>query len=685
MKSVNIEINVCGNAEKPTCTVNPPIQADSHTCCHVDMDNKCEPQPGVSGVTSVFGRTGIVTAQPGDYTADQITETAARKFASPDEKAVWNAKQAELISGTTIRMLFGQSLLGSGDISPTPAQMGAAAADHTHTTSEITDYTQKTKQLIHSSLEAGVGVTLSYNPVNEKTIISAKGGAAGGGSGYIVAERLGATAGQNHAFSISPQNAFNLAAYALKEEAGAANQTYVVDDFDASSEANYDATDDVIFDGVANLYTGSNYQLTSDGKFYSAEIKSDGEAISIFQRTPTTPATVENIIPAMTANNVPTGYEAIASSNNRDPGAVSAIYKAFNRSQVGGSDSWTSDAAPSTSSPQWVGIKLPTPFRIQGYSVVTRNQSGYSNSPRTWTFQGSHDGSTWTVLHTIANDTQNTPGQKRTYVINNDVSFQYYRIHITLANYGVLSSFVGVEELEIYDSLEKFVISHDGKNYSVNNGLLSEIEGELTAEKINMLGVSSLSNLPLLFTNPVKVISNSAVKIETQYTPYSQIMIPSASASLASYSQINSATLTATQTGNGKVRVAVTRDLVNWHVLRNGAWVDVGMLSADTAGAEALIADGMTPAELGGITAAQWTQLFSSNNSVPDSLAFAFALDITDPVTDVATIDRLVLNVNDASNWKVQSPEEVEIRWRTDSVTFRTVTAGNYKLAYQVP
>ncbi|AYH02374.1 hypothetical protein C5E19_15725 [Pectobacterium parmentieri] len=58
---------------------------------------------------------------------------------------------------------------------------------------------------------------------------------------------------------------------------------------------------------------------------------------------------------------------------------------------------------------------------------------------------------------------------------------------------------------------------------------------------------------------------------------------------------------------------------------------------------------------------------------------------ITDPMTDVATIDRLTLNVNDASSWKVQSPAEVEIRWRTDSVTFRTTTVGNYKLAYQVP
>ncbi|MCL6326344.1 discoidin domain-containing protein [Pectobacterium polaris] len=677
MKDINIEINVCDSTGKSTCIVHP------HSCCH--DNNECEPQPGVSGVASVFGRTGVVTAQPGDYTADQITETATRKFATPDEKSVWNAKQDALISGTNIRTLFGQSLLGSGDISLTPAQMGVAAADHTHTTADITDYTQKTKQLIHSSLEAGAGVTLSYNPVNEKTIISAAGGSGSGGSGYIVADRQGATAGQNHVFSIRPQNTFNLAAYALKEEAGAANQTYVVDDFNASSEPNYNATNDVIFDGIASLYTGSNYQLISDGKFYAAEIKADGKAISILQKTPTTSATVESIIPVMTANNAPAGYEAIASSNSRDPGAGSAIYKAFNRSQVGGSDSWTSDGAPSVPSPQWVGVKLPASAIAKGYSVVTRNQSGYSNSPRTWTFQGSHDGVTWAVLHTITNDTQNTPGQKRTYVINNDVSFQYYRIHITLANYGVLSSFVGVDELELYESLDKFVINYGGKNYVVNNGSLKEIDGELTVERISAQGISSVSNLPSFFTSPVKVISNSEINIETKYTPHSQILTQSALASLVSYSQLNAATLTATQTGNGKVRVAVTRDLVSWHVLRNGAWVDVGALSADTAGAEALIADGMTPAELGGITAAQWTQLFSSNNGVPDSLAFAFALDITDPVTDVATIDRLVLNVNDASSWKVQSPAEVEIRWRTDSVTFLTATAGNYKLAYQVP
>lgn len=41
-------------------------------------------------VTSVFGRTGAVTAQAGDYTAEQITESETRKFVSPSEKDKWN-------------------------------------------------------------------------------------------------------------------------------------------------------------------------------------------------------------------------------------------------------------------------------------------------------------------------------------------------------------------------------------------------------------------------------------------------------------------------------------------------------------------------------------------------------------------------------------------------------------------
>ncbi|MEI3774442.1 discoidin domain-containing protein [Pectobacterium brasiliense] len=674
MKNVNIEINVCGSTGKSTCAVNPPIQTDPHTCCHVDMDNQCEPQPGVSGVTSVFGRTGVVTAQLGDYTADQITETATRKFASPDEKAVWNAKQDELISGTTIRTVFGQSLLGSGDISLTPVQMGVAAADHTHTTEDITDYTQKTTQLIHSSLEAGAGVTLSYNPVNEKTIISAAGGGSGsGGSGYTVAERQGATAGQNHAFSISPQSTFNLAAYALKEEAGAVNQTYVVDDFNASSEPNYNTTSEVVFDDSMKLFTGRKYELLSDGGLFSTNANINGRSVDIYISSHG-----ESVVPFMISDTTPVGYIARSSSTYD---SSTQAYSAFSNKE---NQVWAARTVPI----QWISIELPNVTEIVSYQIDNRPPGGYNNHPKSWALQGSTDGNVWVEIHKVTNSNDNDGGSVRSYDLTNPVSYKFYRLYVTEA---FTNGAVIVGKLKLIPAIDRRFILNAGKNYTIDkNGGLIEITDTITPELIQSVGVSEVRGInpaSLGLPEAVKVISSENIEITTKVKPYSQIVISKSllSASAGSWAQVNAAALTATQTGKGKVRVAVTRDLVNWHVLRNGAWVDVGTLSADTAGAEALIADGMTPAELSGITAAQWSQLFASNNGVPDSLAFAFALDITDPVTDVATIDQLVLNVNDASSWKVQSPAEVEIRWRTDSVTFRTATAGNYKLAYQIP
>ncbi|MBW5894769.1 discoidin domain-containing protein [Pectobacterium polaris] len=550
--------------------------------------------------------------------------------------------------------------------------MGVAAADHTHTTADITDYTQKTKQLIHSSLEAGAGVTLSYNSVNEKTIISAAGGSGTGSSGYIVADRQGATAGQNHVFNIRPQNAFNLAAYALKEEAGAVNQTYVVDDFNASSESNYNATNAVVFDNTLRPYVGKLYNLAQSGNFYSSSIKSDGESIEI-------DAVNKTLIPVMTANNSSVGYTVDASS---EYSTQYAAWTAFNGTL---NRYWASKTVPTVANPHWLRITMAAPVLIDTYRITNENLNPGPLSPKSWMFQGSNDGTTWNTLHTVSNDTRDGRGAVREYTFTNDTPYSSFRILITEQNAG---PHVQIGELEIFRSERLLINGSDGKWYSANNGILTLVPAPSVAEDFYETGFLSsgvISESSLSGILPVTIFSSKNIDVNVLYTPHSQIAIQKSLPSVAVWSQVNSATLTVTQTGKGKVRVAVTRDLVNWHVLRNGMWVDVGTLSTDTTGAEVLIADGMTPAELGGITAAQWTQLFSSNNGVPDSLAFAFALDITDPVTDVATIDRLVLNVNDASSWKVQSPSEVEIRWRTDSVTFRTATAGNYKLAYQVP
>ncbi|KGA38969.1 carbohydrate-binding protein, partial [Pectobacterium odoriferum] len=432
-----------------------------------------------------------------------------------------------------------------------------------------------------------------------------------GGSGYIVADRLGATAGQNHAFSISPQNTFNLAAYALKEEEGAANQAYVVDDFNASSEPNYHVTSAVIFDGQVKPYVGGIVELAESGGEYFTNIKPGAKALSI-DDTETT-----SIIPEMESNVSPSGY-TISSSSIYTP-AYSG-WMAFSSTNPG---FWNSEVGPTAEAPQWLRVDLPSPEAIGGYSIQNRLSSVIS-SPRSWRFEGSHDGITWESLHSVNNDTNSNAGVIREYRISSSVAYASYRIIITESNPN--TNYVVIQNMKLFPHARMLINGSDNAWYTVNNGLLENIatadfgRGFSSSGTINGSDVSAIS--------PFSVHAENQRNIKLTYLPNSQIVINKSllSASAGSWSQINASTLTATQTGNGKVRVAVTRDLVNWHVLRNGAWVDVGELSADTTGAEALIADGMTPAELGGITAAQWTQLFSSNNGVPDALAFAFAL-----------------------------------------------------------
>ncbi|MBO9586635.1 MAG: tail fiber domain-containing protein [Flavobacterium sp.] len=68
-------------------------------------------------VTTVFGRNGTVTSQTGDYTADQISETASRKFQNANQNAFndatssiqtqLNSKQANIAAGTTSQYFRG--------------------------------------------------------------------------------------------------------------------------------------------------------------------------------------------------------------------------------------------------------------------------------------------------------------------------------------------------------------------------------------------------------------------------------------------------------------------------------------------------------------------------------------------------------------------------------------------------
>lgn len=574
------------------------------------------PQPlgiATSGVSSNASREDHVHQLPtkADIGLSNVDNTSdVNKPISTATQTALNTKQATLVSGTNIKTINGNSILGGGDI----------------------------------------------------TITS-----GGGSSGYTVQYVTGATAGQLFSFNLPySQTSYGYGAYALKEETGSSNQTVTYDTFDSTSSLKYYQTSALVWNGTLSPYVGGSYTTTIDGSFYSSSIKADGQKINLASSTSTT------VVPIMTSNTTPSGYVASASSVD----GSYYPYKAFDG--IIGDSVW---ACPGVG---WLRIDLPSITNITSYSITNRG-SGTVFNAISWTFEGSNDGSSWTVLHTVSGDNNTAYAAERKYNLTQVASYKSYRVNVSSSNGG----YTVIAEMKLFAGGEKILIqAANGSWYSSQSGTLTQVAAPVAASDFDSNGfqlsgdilASSLSGLI-----PIKVFTKVSTQISSVYTPYSQIAIQSSIAKVASYSVINSMTLTATQTGSGKVRIAVSRDLTNWMAWNGTTWVSIGSLQNNQSSANNLVSSGMTPTTFNAITSAQWSSFYSSNSGIPDTFAIAFALDVQNPSSDYANIDLLNLNVNFISAQKLQTPAEVEIRWYKDQVTFKTINTGNYRLAYQAP
>ena len=147
-----------------------------------------------------------------------------------------------------------------------------------------------------------------------------------------------------------------------------------------------------------------------------------------------------NIIPLMTAANTPYGV-ASADSNL----GSFYPYKAFDRSNIE-TDSWV--AAVGT---RWLSFQFPASAIVTRYAITSRTTSDNNpRSPKTWTLEGSNDGSSWTTLDTQTNVTDWAASVvTHTYDLANTASYIYYRVHITASNDG---TYVGIGELALYET-----------------------------------------------------------------------------------------------------------------------------------------------------------------------------------------------------------------------------------------
>jgi hypothetical protein len=122
-------------------------------------------------------------------------------------------------------------------------------------------------------------------------------------------------------------------------------------------------------------------------------------------------------IPQMSSNTTPSGAAAASSVVG-----VNAAWNAFDRNT---GTYWYSNAQNSG----WLSYNFPTGKIIKRYGFFTYITNSFNI--KTWTFEGSNDGSTWTTLDTQTNFVTGVSTFFSFDISSNTTSYTYYRINVT--------------------------------------------------------------------------------------------------------------------------------------------------------------------------------------------------------------------------------------------------------------
>ena len=75
-----------------------------------------------------------------------------------------------------------------------------------------------------------------------------------------------------------------------------------------------------------------------------------------------------------------------------------------------------------------LSITLATAKIVAGYSIRARNDSYLIDSPKAWTFEGSNNGTDWTVLDTQSGITSWSMNERKEFTVASPASYLCYRV-----------------------------------------------------------------------------------------------------------------------------------------------------------------------------------------------------------------------------------------------------------------
>jgi len=147
-----------------------------------------------------------------------------------------------------------------------------------------------------------------------------------------------------------------------------------------------------------------------------------------------------NFIPKMTSTTAPSGTVSASSTFSSLQPWWAFAQQPESTTILG----WASDGG---SLPQWLQYQFTSGRVVTSYDITTWSFDNFpGHSPKTWVFQGSNDGSTWTDLDTQTNYTDLPLFTPVKFVFANSTAYTYYRLYITA---NVSGSIVGVHELTL--------------------------------------------------------------------------------------------------------------------------------------------------------------------------------------------------------------------------------------------
>lgn len=251
-------------------------------------------------------------------------------------------------------------------------------------------------------------------------------------------------------------------------------------------------------------YSGSLYAINVEigGTIYADRAYKSSPALGIVTFTQGSQEDVEapvdfiDNVPTMTSNTAPIG---VASASN-EASAAFAAWKAFDDDTTG-TNEWSTTATLGVGQLQY-DFGASNSKTITYYSMVGigQGESAAANlSPKTWTFEGSNNAVSWTVLDTQTNAANFLPGEKRVYSITNTTAYRYYRVNVTV-NQG--NTNLTISELELLTSSQgtkDLQLKVDSVRY-IKAGMVFDIYKSSTNIKKFTVTINSVDKINNTFT-----------------------------------------------------------------------------------------------------------------------------------------------------------------------------------------